>query len=164
MRKSYDETLVGLDGSSYWKRNWQLFKKRSLSKQIPRKQRGQLQPIAWEGNALRGLGILDGDVIVIMRTPDIEEGDLVCTKDPDSEEFVNLGVLSFNTGDDYIALTFPRTKHKQVETHPFTLRFVGRAVRVERNGNPVAIHFRRVESITVETDSREIVVEEKLAA
>jgi hypothetical protein len=163
MRKSYDETLIGADGSSYWERNWQLFKQRSLSKQIPRKQRGELQPIVWEGNALRGLGILDGDIIVIMRTPDIEEGDLICTKDPEGEEFVNLGVLSFNTGDDYIALTFPGTKHRQVETHPCLLRFLGRAVRVERNGNPVAIHFRRVELTKVEIDSREI-IETRMAA
>lgn len=159
-KTKYDERLTSPDGLSYWQRNWLLYKKRSIAKQIPRNVRGELFEIVWEGDALKGLGILNGDTVVVIRTPHIDEGDLVCTEDRfrDNEGYVNLGVLSFNTGDDYIAFTFPGRKRKP-ETHPCLIRFLGRAVEVRRNGKRVAIQFRPVESRSFKVGSQEMATE-----
>jgi hypothetical protein len=114
------------------------------ARNIPRKERGTSITVGWEGEALAGLGIHDGDEIEVVQTPDIREGDLVCFDRPawyqNPDGSVALGVMKYSPPHELL-FEYPDTPDEGTRGEAHEFKFVGRAIAVHRDGKPVDVPF-----------------------
>ena len=90
---------------------------------------------------------MDGDEVIVMQTPDIEEGDLVCIDYPawyggEPDGAYNLGVLRIQSPTLYFETPGEGdTPGASTGNDLAEVNFIGRAVAVHRAGKPVDVPF-----------------------